>query len=98
MTGRVAGLKILESHELLRINPKDASELNLVEEEEVSVISRRGEVKVKVNITDICPKGVVSLTFHFPETRTNILTSPALDPVAKIPETKVCAVKVEKIK
>jgi len=98
MTGRVEGLKILESHELLRINPKDAVELNLEEEEEVSVISRRGEVKVKVNITDICPAGVVSLTFHFPETRTNILTSPALDPVAKIPETKVCAVKVEKIK
>ena len=98
MTGRVEGLKILNSHELLRINPKDASELNLVEEEEVNVISRRGEVKVKVNITDICPQGVVSLTFHFPETRTNILTSPALDPVAKIPETKVCAVKVEKIK
>ncbi len=97
MTGRVEGLKVLSSHELLRINPKNAVELNLEEEEEVYVVSRRGEVKVKVNITDICPPGVVSLTFHFPETRTNFLTSPAIDPVAKIPETKVCAVKVKKI-
>jgi predicted molibdopterin-dependent oxidoreductase YjgC len=37
------------------------------------------------------------MTFHFAETPTNVLTSPALDPVVKIPETKVCAVRVEKV-
>jgi predicted molibdopterin-dependent oxidoreductase YjgC len=36
------------------------------------------------------------MTFHFAETPTNVLTNAALDPVAKIPETKVCAVQIEK--
>jgi predicted molibdopterin-dependent oxidoreductase YjgC len=37
------------------------------------------------------------MTFHFAESPTNELTNPALDPVAKIPELKVAAVRVEKI-
>jgi len=37
-------------------------------------------------------------TFHFSETPTNVLTNPALDPIAKIPELKVCAVKISKIR
>ncbi|MBM4443815.1 MAG: hypothetical protein FJ020_00755, partial [Chloroflexi bacterium] len=44
------------------------------------------------------PPGVVSMTFHFAETPTNVLTNPALDPVAKIPELKVAAVRVEPAK
>jgi len=39
--------------------------------------------------------GVISMTFHFAESPTNLLTNPALDPASKIPELKVCAVKVE---
>jgi predicted molibdopterin-dependent oxidoreductase YjgC len=42
-------------------------------------------------------KGVVFMTFHFAESATNLLTNPALDPVSKIPELKVCAVRVEKV-
>jgi len=41
--------------------------------------------------------GVVFMTFHFAESPANLLTNPALDPVAKIPEYKVCAVRVERI-
>jgi formate dehydrogenase major subunit len=80
----------------LKINPEDAAHLGLKDGETVHVISRRGKVKVKIKITDICPSGVVSMTFHFHESPTNILTNCAIDPVAKIPETKVCAVKIEK--
>ena len=47
------------------------------------------------HLTDACRPGVVSMTFHFPDTPTNRLTNDAVDPVAKIPETKVCAVRVE---
>jgi len=39
--------------------------------------------------------GLVFATFHFPESAANFLTNPALDPIAKIPEYKVCAVRVE---
>jgi len=97
MTGRVQGLMTLNGQELLRIHPDDASRLGIVEGEVVQVRSRRGEVKVRANVTEVCPPGVVSTTFHFAESPINVLTNPALDPVAKIPETKVCAVRVEKL-
>jgi len=48
-------------------------------------------------VTDICLPGVCSMTFHFHESRTNEITNPALDPIAKIPETKVTAVRIEKL-
>jgi anaerobic selenocysteine-containing dehydrogenase len=46
---------------------------------------------------EISPVGVVFMTFHFAESPANLLTNPALDPVAKIPEYKVCAVRVERV-
>ncbi len=97
MTRRVAGLDQLHNEESLKINPKDAAELGLVENEMVQITSRRGQTKVKTQLTKICPPGLVSMTFHFAESPTNVLTNAALDPIAKIPETKVCAVRVEKI-
>jgi len=63
----------------------------------VEVESRRGKIKVRAQVTDVCPSGVCSMTFHFWESPTNEITNPALDPVAKIPETKVTAVRVERI-
>ena len=83
--------------ELLKINPQDAAELGLSDSEMVQISSRRGQTQAKTKLTSICPPGLVSMTFHFAESPTNVLTSAALDPVAKIPETKVCAVRVEKI-
>jgi anaerobic selenocysteine-containing dehydrogenase len=97
MTRKVDGLNVLDKEELLRINPADASKLGIEDGEIVEISSRRGKTRVKANKTDICPPGVVSMTFHFFESPTNELTNAALDPLAKIPETKVCAVKVQKI-
>jgi len=97
MTRRVEGLEALNPVELLLINPLDAQRNNIVDGEKVQVSSRRGKVKVKVKVTQMCPAGVVSMTFHFREAPTNELTNAALDPVAKIPETKVCAVRIEKM-
>jgi formate dehydrogenase alpha subunit len=96
MTRRVEGLEQLDSEEFLKINPKDAASLGLEDNEMVQIASRRGQTQAKTKVTKICPPGLVSMTFHFAESPTNVLTSPALDPVAKIPETKVCAVKLEK--
>jgi len=95
MTRRVKGLDALQDRELLQIHPSDARRLGLSDGQRVRVRSRRGEVTVEVRLTDICPPGTVSLTFHFAETPTNVITHAALDPVAKIPETKVCAVRIE---
>ncbi|MBN2500551.1 MAG: molybdopterin-dependent oxidoreductase [Anaerolineales bacterium] len=97
MTRRVEGLEILDGEEFLKINPKDAEKFGLDDGEMVKVISRRGETPVRTKVTRICPPGVVSMTFHFHESPTNMLTNDALDPVAKIPETKVAAVRIEKM-
>ena len=97
MTRKVEGLNTLREQELVEINPVDATSLNIADGEIVHVVSRRGVVKVMALVTDVSPPGTVSMTFHFAESPTNVLTSPALDPVSKIPETKVCAVRVEKI-
>ena len=97
MTRKVKGLEALNPRELLRINPQDADRFGVTDGESVRVASRRGEVTVRVKLTEVCPPGVVSTTFHFAESPINVLTNPALDPVAKIPETKVTAVRIEKL-
>ncbi len=96
MTRKVEGLNALRSEEWVEINPKDAKELGIGDGEMVKVISRRGEVATKAKVTEDSPAGVVTMTFHFAESPTNRLTNPALDPIAKIPEYKVCAVRIEK--
>lgn len=81
----------------VEVNPEDAIDLGIKDEEQVKVCSRRGEMTIKVRVTDGIDKGVVFMPFHFVESAANVLTNPALDPVAKIPELKVCAVRIEKM-
>jgi len=96
LSRKVAELNVLRGEEQVEINPVDAAVLEIEDGETVKVMSRRGAVKAKAKISKITPPGVVSMTFHYPETRTNVLTHAALDPIAKIPEFKVCAVKIER--
>ncbi len=96
MTRKVPGLNELRPEELVEINPVDAQKLGIEDGEMVKVSSRRGEVDVHAKVTEGSPVGVVAMTFHFMESPTNVLTNPAFDPIAKIPEYKVCAVKIEK--
>jgi len=97
MTRRVEGLEQLDSNEWIKLSPADAAQYGIEDGEWVEVHSRRGVIKVHAQVTDICPPGVCSMTFHFHESPSNEITNPALDPVAKIPETKVAAVRVAKI-
>jgi predicted molibdopterin-dependent oxidoreductase YjgC len=96
LTRRVKGLNVLRGEELVEMNTEDAQALGISNGDVVRVASRRGSVVAKARVSAICPPGVVSMTFHFAETPTNQITSPVLDPVAKIPELKVSAVRVEK--
>jgi len=79
------------------VSPADAEEKGITDGEKMKISSRRGEIQAKAKITDKVDKGVIFIPFHFVEGSANTLTNAALDPVAKIPEYKVCAVKVEKI-
>lgn len=97
MTRRVFGLNVLDRGEQLMMHPADGEKLALVDGELVEVISRRGRLRVNVEFNRACSEGTVSMSFHFSETPTNILTSGALDPIAKTPGTKMCAVRIEKV-
>jgi len=96
MTRQVAGLNQFKNEELVEINPDDAVNLGIRNNDWVTVSSRRGSVFAKARVTTDSPPGAVSMTFHFSECPTNALTSRALDPIAKTPELKFCAVRVVK--
>ena len=97
MTRRVKGLSQFMSEEKLQINPADAQKLGISNDDMLSISSRRGSVTARALCTEVTPQGTVYMTFHFRETPTNRLTSPARDPVTHTPEFKACAVKVEKL-
>jgi formate dehydrogenase alpha subunit len=80
---------------LVEINPVDARRLGIEEGQFVKVTSRRGTLSAKARLTDRSAQGTIFMNFHFHEAAVNLLTNPALDPIGKIPEYKVCAVKVE---
>lgn len=97
MTRQVHDLEYIRSKEFVEINPADAESLGIKDGEMIEVSSRRGKIEVGAKVTDRSPEGVVFMTFHFKEVPTNVLTIAALDPVAKIPEYKVCAVKIKRV-
>jgi len=92
---RRTDLDVLYPEALVEISPQDADHLGVKDGEMVKVTSRRGQVTARAEVTGRPRPGVVFMTFHFKEAAANLLTIAALDPVAKIPEFKVCAVKVE---
>jgi predicted molibdopterin-dependent oxidoreductase YjgC len=81
----------------VEINPSDAASVGLENFDQARIVSRRGEVTTRVQITDLVDPGTIFMSFHFMEANANVLTNPALDPICKIPEYKVCAVRVEKL-
>jgi formate dehydrogenase alpha subunit len=96
MSRRVEGLHAIRPDGFVEIHPEDAAALKLSHGDLAQVSSRRGTVTAKTVVTLRSRSGTVFMTFHYREAAANILTNDALDPVAKIPEFKVCAVKVEK--
>ena len=81
----------------LELHPADAEQLKIRPGEAVAVTSRRGRITAKTMVTERVDQGAVFMPFHFVESCANVLTNPAHDPIAKIPEFKVCAVRVEPI-
>jgi len=97
MTSRVEGLEQLCPPVPVEIHPEDAAREGIVDGATVEVSSRRGTVHANAVVTDRSPPGTVFMAFHFVEGAANKLTNDALDPIAKIPEYKVCAVRVSPV-
>ncbi|KAA2266013.1 nitrite reductase, partial [Solihabitans fulvus] len=80
----------------VEIHPDTAARASLVDGGLAWVVSRRGRVRARVRCVGSMRLDVVFVPFHFPgEGRANLLTNPALDPTSRMPEFKVCAVRVE---
>jgi len=95
MTMRSEGLNRLSPECFVEISPGDAGKYGLKDGQEVRVSSRRGEIKAKARLSGKAVDGTLFIPFHWAQAAANELTHAALDPVAKIPELKVCAVRIE---
>ncbi len=96
MTRRSSGLNAVAPEAFVEVNPADADVLGIGQDELLTVSSRRGSIKVKARVSKIVPPNVVFIPFHYSEAAANVLTSDAMDPICKIMEAKVCAVRIEK--
>ncbi len=95
-TRRSVPLNWREPRGYVEINAVDAAAIQLEDNQAVVIKSRRGEVRTRAQISDDVPPGTIFLAFHWREAPANMLTQDfALDPVAKIPEYKVTAVRIE---
>ena len=95
MTRRAKGLLEIYPESLVEIHPEDALKIGLNGNRHVTVTSRRGQMTARAMVTDRVSPGIIFATFHFPgDENVNNVTIFALDPVAKIPEYKVCGVRV----
>ncbi|MDK2822913.1 MAG: formate dehydrogenase ferredoxin subunit [Clostridia bacterium] len=97
MTGRVEGLNKKAPESYIEIHPETANKHKIEDGEIIRVISRRGAIFTKARVVDIVNKNIVFMPFHYAEGAANVLTNNTLDENCKIPELKVCAVKIEKI-
>jgi formate dehydrogenase alpha subunit len=93
---RAEGLLEAYPEALAEVHPEDAAKIGLNGGAIVRVRSRRGEMVARAVVTDRVAPGVIFANFHFPGPQNvNNVTIGALDPIAKIPEYKVCAVAIE---
>ncbi len=95
MTMKTKGLNILSPECFVEISANDAQKLGLADGTMVDVSSRRGKISAKLEISSKAVDGTIFIPFHFAKAAANELTNAQLDPTAKIPEFKVCAINIE---
>jgi len=97
MTGKTPGLMEKEGHSFIEINTEDAARLGIENGEKIKLSSRRGSIVSTARVGDKVSHGETWMPFHFPDGNANVLTNAALDKYARIPEYKVCAIRIDKI-
>ena len=94
MTRRVKPIEAHAGKPYVEINPVDGGRLGVRSGDIIRIASRRGEIAIKARLTTKVPEGTVFIPMHYREAAANVITNDALDPKVKIPEFKVCAVKI----
>jgi formate dehydrogenase major subunit len=97
MTRRAAVLDAIEPEAVAFMSPKDLWRLQLTPGDRIRLETRRGAVEVKIRSDRDVPENMVFMPFCYAEAAANLLTNPALDPFAKIPEFKFCAARVSAV-
>ncbi len=96
-TRRVASLMQSAAEAFVQIHPSMARTYGISQGSQVRLTTRRGAVSVRAQLNAGLRMDTLFMPFHFPgDGRANLLTNPALDPVSRMPEFKVCAVRLEK--
>jgi predicted molibdopterin-dependent oxidoreductase YjgC len=96
MTRRSGPLSWVEPRGFVEVNPRDAAAVGVQDRHAVVVESRRGKVRTSARVSENVPPGTIFLAFHWREAPANMLTQDfKLDPIAKIPEYKICAVRLQ---
>jgi predicted molibdopterin-dependent oxidoreductase YjgC len=98
MTRRSTALDAREPTATIELSPPDARELGVEDGDEVLVTSRRASIRIAVRLSPRVARRQVFIPMHYREAAANLLTNPVLDPYAGIPEFKVCAVRVERVR
>ena len=96
MTARSKGLVDLAGEGFIEINYKDAEKLGIENGERILVGSRRGEITATAHVGRKVSEGETWMPFHYEDSPVNMLTNAELDDIARIPEYKVCAVRIKK--
>jgi len=96
MTMKSDGLNELAPESFVEISAQDAETYTIEDGDSLKISSRRGEIEAKAKLSEKAVKGTIFIPFHYAGAAANKLTNTALDPTAKIPEFKVCAVRIEK--
>jgi len=97
LTRRSPEIRQVSPDGYVELHPEVADAAGIADGDTVEVASRRGAVSTRAQVTPRIDKGCIFMPFHFFEGPANMLTNDALDPIAKIPEYKVCAVKIRKV-
>jgi len=98
LSRRTPGLEQIAPPAPFEINPEDAAREGIEDGDVVELATRRGFVRSRAVLTERSPVGTIFMAFHYSEAPANMLTNDALDPIAKIPELKVCAVRLRKVR
>lgn len=96
MTMKSEGLNDRSPECFVEISEGDAGRYGVSDGEALRVSSRRGSIEAKAKVSDQAVDGTIFIPFHWGEAAANVLTNGALDPTAKIPELKVCAVRIDR--
>ena len=98
-TFRLGWTRSLRPDPMVDINPQDAQERGIAQEDWVSLSTPRGSMKVKANLTEMVPPGVVNMYHDYPEASVNLLVEPDYrDPISGFPGFKSLLCEVKKVK